>query len=76
MVIIIDYKSAVIKEGVSFVRMSFTKGLASGMLLSAAACIMILPQMDGRTRRRIDRASRKFVDRTGDIMCDIKGCMK
>jgi hypothetical protein len=54
----------------------FTRGLASGMLLGTAACLMMIPQLDFRTRRRFDRSGRKLASRAGNIICDIKDCMR
>lgn len=51
-------------------------GLAAGALLGAAASLMAMPNMDYRTRRRMNRAGRKMAHRLGDIMEDMRDYMK
>jgi gas vesicle protein len=47
-------------------------GLTAGILIGAAASMMVMPQMDSKTRRRVDRTSRKIVNSAGDFINDIK----
>lgn len=49
----------------------FVSGLTAGLVLGAAASIMMVPQMDHRTRRRIDRTSRRLAHSAGNIISDI-----
>ncbi|HBM81169.1 MAG: YtxH domain-containing protein [Clostridiales bacterium] len=48
------------------------RGIAAGTLIGAAAGMLIIPQMDRRTRKRIERAGRKVMDFTSDMMDGIR----
>lgn len=50
----------------------FVGGLTAGLLLGAAASMMMVPQMDSRTRRKIDRTSRKLAHSAGSIINDLR----
>lgn len=54
----------------------FLRGMAAGALVGAAAGIFLSPQMDRRTRRRIQRTGRKMMDFTNDIFGDIRDFRK
>lgn len=43
----------------------FMTGVAAGMFMGAAASMLIMPQMDHKTRRRMDRTCRRFTDKAG-----------
>lgn len=47
-------------------------GLTAGILIGAAASMMMLPQMDSKTRRRLNRTSRKLMNSAGNLMHDIR----
>lgn len=49
----------------------FLKGVATGMVLGAAAGFMLVPQMDRRTRRRLERAGRRTMSFAGDLIDNI-----
>lgn len=53
-------------------RSRFIGGLTAGLLIGAAASMMMVPQMDSRTRRKIDRTSRKFANSAGNIINDLR----
>lgn len=42
--------------------------MATGMMLGAAAGFMFVPQMDRRTRRRLERAGRRTLSFAGDLI--------
>lgn len=54
----------------------FYGGLTAGMLIGAAASIMMMPQMDYRTRRKVDRTSRKLAHRAGNFINDLRDYSK
>lgn len=51
-------------------------GLTAGIIIGAAASMMVLPQMDSRTRRKVNRTTRKFMNTAGDFIHDIKDYSK
>lgn len=50
----------------------FLSGMATGALLGAAAGMMIMPQMDRRTKRRITRAGKSMVGSMADAWDGMK----
>lgn len=52
------------------------KGVATGALIGAAATIMMMPQMDHRTRRRVNRAGRRMMHRASDMIGDMRDYMR
>jgi gas vesicle protein len=60
------------KKGVLILRSRFIGGLTAGLLIGAAASIMMVPQMDPRTRRRLDRTSRRWAHNAGNIINDLR----
>lgn len=51
-------------------------GLSAGILIGAAASMMIMPQMDWRTRRKMDRTSRRIMNSAGSFIHDLKDYSK
>lgn len=49
----------------------FVSGLTAGMLLGAFAGLMMMPQMDMRTRRRVNKTSNRLVHRAEELLNDI-----
>lgn len=43
------------------------RGMIAGTLLGAAAGMMLIPQMDKRTRKRFERAGRKITSFTNNL---------
>lgn len=52
------------------------KGITAGALIGMAATIMMMPQMDHRTRRRINRTGRKMMHRASDMFGDLREYMR
>lgn len=50
----------------------FFSGLAAGALLGAAAGMMMMPQMNYRTRRRMKRAGKRLGHMTQDLMDNMR----
>ena len=50
----------------------FYGALTVGLIIGAAASIMMIPQMDYRTRRRVDKTSRRLVHRAGSFINDLR----
>ncbi|SKA89443.1 YtxH-like protein [Caloramator quimbayensis] len=50
----------------------FVSGLTAGMLLGAAAGLMMMPQMDMRTRRKVSRASNRIIHRAEALLNDLR----
>ena len=50
--------------------------LTAGVIIGAAASIMMIPQMDMRTRRKLSRTSRKLAHSAGNIINDIRDYAK
>jgi gas vesicle protein len=53
-------------------RSRFIGGLTAGLLIGAAASLMMVPQMDAKTRRKLDRTSRRLAHGAGNIINDLK----
>lgn len=49
----------------------FFGGITAGLLIGAAAGMMMMPRMNYRTRRMVNKASRRFADRAEDIIDNI-----
>jgi gas vesicle protein len=54
----------------------FITGLAAGAIIGAAAGLLMMPQMDMRTRRRVGRVSKRLVNRAEDMLDDLKDMTK
>lgn len=52
------------------------KGITAGALIGMAATIMMMPQMDHRTRRRINKTGRRMMHRASDMFGDLREYMK
>jgi hypothetical protein len=63
-------------EGVVRLNGRFVGVLTAGVLIGAAASVMMIPQMDVRTRRRLNRTSRKFAHSAGNIINDLRDYAK
>lgn len=50
----------------------FVGVLTAGVLIGAAASIMMIPQMDMKTRRKLNRTSRKFAHSAGNIINELR----
>lgn len=50
----------------------FIRGVAAGALIGAAAGMLLIPQMDRRTRRKIEKAGRRAVNFTSDLFDGIR----
>lgn len=50
----------------------FFRSIAAGTLIGAAAGLMVIPEMNDRTRRRIKRVGRQFIHGTEDIIDGIR----
>lgn len=57
-------------------KVGMAKGITTGALIGMAATIMMMPQMDHRTRRRINRAGKKMMHRATDIIGDFRDYMR
>jgi gas vesicle protein len=53
-------------------RSRFISGVAAGMFMGAAASMLIMPQMDHKTRRRMDRTCRRITDGAGCFINELK----
>lgn len=51
----------------------FIKGMAAGLMVGAAAGMMLLPEMDRGTKRKIKRTARVVKDVAGDAYDNMKG---
>jgi gas vesicle protein len=49
----------------------FVSGLTTGIILGAAAGLMVLPQMDGKTRRKVCRTSKRLTHSMENLMHDL-----
>jgi gas vesicle protein len=49
--------------------------MVTGAVIGATTSMLMMPQMDGRTRRKINKMSRRMSNRAGEFMDDIKGSM-
>ena len=49
----------------------FVSGLTTGIILGAAAGLMVLPQMDSKTRRKVCRTSKKLTHSMENLMHDL-----
>lgn len=54
----------------------FITGLAAGALIGAAASMLTMPQMDYSTRRRVNKTSRRFVNRAENLINDLRDYAK
>lgn len=55
-------------KGVYNMRGRFVGGLTAGLLLGAAASMLMMPQMNYRTKRRVNKTSRRIAHGAGDIV--------
>lgn len=60
------------RKGVITLNGRFVGVLTAGVLIGAAASVMMIPQMDVRTRRKLNRTSRKFAHSAGNIINDLR----
>lgn len=60
------------KKGSDILRGRFFRGLAAGTLIGAAAGMLLMPNMDRRTKKRLVRAGKRITDLTGDLWSGIK----
>lgn len=49
----------------------FVSGLTTGIILGTAAGLMMLPQMDGKTRRKVCRTSKRLTHGMEHLMHDL-----
>lgn len=63
-------------KGVFYMTGRFVGGLTAGLLIGTAASIVMFPQMDFRTRRKINRTSRRLVNSAGNIINDLRDYAK
>lgn len=54
----------------------FLRGVATGALLGAAAGVLIVPQMDRRTVKKISKAGRRAAEFTSDIWDGLRNMHK
>ncbi|ABS33116.1 YtxH domain-containing protein [Clostridium botulinum] len=54
----------------------FLSGIAAGAILGATAGMLIVPQLDRGTRRRIKRTSRTMMGMAGNMMGNMRGIMR
>ena len=57
-------------------RMSFIKGITAGALIGATAGMIIAPQLDRSTKRRIRKSGRMMANAAEDMYGTVKGWMK
>lgn len=57
-------------------KVGMVKGMTAGALIGMAATIMMMPQMDMRTRRRINRTGKRMMHRATDMFDGIRDYMK
>ncbi|TDT61093.1 YtxH domain-containing protein [Fonticella tunisiensis] len=48
-------------------------GMAAGMLIGATATIMMMPQLDHRTRRRVNKIGRRMTNSILTLMDTMRG---
>ena len=57
-------------------RAKFIKGMTAGALIGAAAGMMLIPQMDRSTRKKMQRTGRIVKDRAEDVYENMMTWMK
>lgn len=63
------------RKGCYNMKGKFITGVVTGAVIGATTSMLMMPQMDGRTRRRINKMSRRMSNRAGEFMDDLKGSM-
>jgi len=58
-------------KGVHVMKGRFVGGITAGLLLGAAAGMMMMPRMNYRTRRMVNKASKRFTDRAENIIDNV-----
>ncbi|ACD51995.1 YtxH domain-containing protein [Clostridium botulinum] len=53
---------------------NFTKGIVAGALISTAVGIMVMPNLDRRTQRKMKKAGIKMRDMAEDTYESMMGC--
>ncbi|NFH68783.1 YtxH domain-containing protein [Clostridium botulinum] len=53
---------------------NFTKGIVAGALISTAVGIMVMPNLDRRTQRKMKKAGMKMRDMAEDTYESMIGC--
>ncbi|EES50873.1 MULTISPECIES: YtxH domain-containing protein [Clostridium] len=53
---------------------NFTKGIVAGALISTAVGIMVMPNLDRRTQRKMKKAGMKMRDMAEDTYESMMGC--
>ncbi|MBN1047743.1 YtxH domain-containing protein [Clostridium botulinum] len=53
---------------------NFTKGIVAGALISTAVGIMVMPNLDRRTQRKMKKAGIKIRDMAEDTYESMMGC--
>ena len=54
----------------------FLKGATIGTIIGAAAGLLIIPELDRDTKRRIKRSSRYVKNAAEDVYCNMKDWVK
>lgn len=62
-----------IRKGVCVMRGGLMTGMAAGMLIGATATIMMMPQLDHRTRRRVNKIGRRMTNSILTLMDTMRG---